>query len=107
MTPKDCPKFIKCSAPICPLDADWRKRVLFNEDPTCFYLMQSVKKDAEAAFKVAGLEVLYLEMKRAYQPLTSTRQPLKNALAVAMLSGLRMTRIIPRAIKPEEGGGHE
>ena len=28
----DCPKYETCSAPICPLDKDWKLRVLCIED---------------------------------------------------------------------------
>ena len=32
-TMEDCPRFIKCSAPICPLDEDMKRRVrLVGED---------------------------------------------------------------------------
>ncbi len=104
MTPENCPKFLECNAPICPLDVDWQKRVLIKEDATCFYLTESVKQDAEAVFKAAGLGVLYLEMVRAYQPITSRWERVKNALARAKLTGSRMTKTLPKAIKPEEGG---
>jgi len=43
----DCPKYEKCEAPICPLDADWRERTHLQEDRICFFLSESVKEGAE------------------------------------------------------------
>lgn len=39
----DCPKFQRCSAPVCPLDQQWRERRQTSEDPVCFYLQEAVK----------------------------------------------------------------
>lgn len=30
-----CPKFIKCDAPLCPLDKDIQERVYSEGEPTC------------------------------------------------------------------------
>ena len=40
---KICPKFEQCSAPICPIDPEWQKRVYKKGDPVCFYLRQHAK----------------------------------------------------------------
>jgi hypothetical protein len=32
---KGCPKYYRCSAPICPLDPDFKKRVYVNGEPGC------------------------------------------------------------------------
>jgi hypothetical protein len=32
---KMCPKFYRCSAPICPLDIDYKKRVFIEGDLEC------------------------------------------------------------------------
>jgi len=50
---KDCPKYDTCSAPICPLDPDWRLRAHNPEDRVCPYLLESVK--ADAAERLRGL----------------------------------------------------
>jgi len=38
-----CPKYGSCSAPICPIDEHWSKRVYVDGDPTCPYLREWVK----------------------------------------------------------------
>jgi len=44
----ECPKFESCSAPICPLDAQWRMRAHNPGDRICFYLREAVKPSADA-----------------------------------------------------------
>lgn len=53
--PSKCPKFSTCNAPICPLDRDWYLRINRNKDSVCYYLIESVKDDAEARFDRAQL----------------------------------------------------
>ena len=91
-TPESCPKFLKCNAPICPLDADWQKRILRSEDPTCFFLTESVKHNAETVFEGAGLKELYSAMVFAYPSITAQHPRIQKALERAKLSGFRMTR---------------
>jgi hypothetical protein len=98
-TPESCPRFLKCNAPICPLDLDWQKRVLLNEDPTCFYLTESVKHGAENVVEGAGLENLYEAMVRAYLPITAWHARIRKALERSKLSGFRMTRLPPSCRK--------
>jgi len=91
-TPESCPRFLKCNAPICPLDADWQKRVLHRDDPTCFFLTESVKHNAETVFKGAGLKELYSAMVFAYPFITAQHPRIQKSLERAKLSGSRMTR---------------
>ncbi len=42
----DCPKFDQCSAPICPLDADWERRSHLDGERVCFYLTEHSKQAA-------------------------------------------------------------
>lgn len=104
-TPESCPKFLKCNAPICPLDAEWRKRVLHSDDPTCFYLTESVKNDAASVFQVAGLGELYAVLLRVSHLITARHPRIRNALERAKLTGFRMTRSMTKGIKA--GGEHE
>lgn len=45
-----CTKYMSCSVPICPLDEDWRKRTMSNEEGVCFFMNESVKPGAKARF---------------------------------------------------------
>lgn len=44
----DCPRFQRCSAPLCPLDPDWRIRSYHRDDPRCRYLCASARADGRA-----------------------------------------------------------
>ena len=41
---EDCPRFDRCSAPICPLDADWRHRAHLTGEPICVFLREAAKQ---------------------------------------------------------------
>jgi hypothetical protein len=43
MRPEICPRFEACSAPICPLDNEWRKRRMLKRERTCHYLREVSK----------------------------------------------------------------
>jgi hypothetical protein len=53
-TPQDCPRYNRCSANVCPLDADWRKRTHVRGDEICFFLTESVKDNATGNFASLG-----------------------------------------------------
>ncbi|HUW76534.1 MAG TPA: hypothetical protein VMV70_07605 [Gallionella sp.] len=104
-TPESCPRFLKCDAPICPLDADWRKRILLSDDPTCFFLTESVKHGAETVFEGAGLKELHSAMAVACPSITARHSRIQKALERAKLSGSRMTRF--QADAQRKGREHE
>lgn len=91
-TPKSCPRFLKCNAPICLLDAERQKRVLLSEDPICFFLTESVKHGAETILEGAGLKELHSAMVLAYPSITAQHPRIQKALERAKLSGSRITR---------------
>ncbi len=45
--PSDCPEYIRCSAPICPLDLDWRLRTYDKGEATCLFLRETLKQGAD------------------------------------------------------------
>jgi hypothetical protein len=88
----DCPKFQSCNAPICPIDPAWTQRLNLREDPTCFYLSESVKHGSQASFERAGLGKLY-EGIHGVTPAIARRHPrIKSALERAQYTGSRMAR---------------
>jgi hypothetical protein len=94
-TMQDCPKYLACSAPICPLDADWRKRYHASGDRVCFYLAEAQKVDAKAIFDSAGQGELFRAMQRATPAIVAGSATLKRALERAALTGSRMDRPAP------------
>lgn len=53
--PRECPRFERCSASVCPLDEKWRERSHLRDDRVCKFLTEAIKKpftsDAEDASK--------------------------------------------------------
>lgn len=50
---RDCPRFDRCSATVCPLDADWRERVYTKADRTCAWMLEAAKPNGEATIRGA------------------------------------------------------
>jgi hypothetical protein len=98
MTPKHCPKWEKCNAPICPLDLDNLKRVMQNDDAVCFYLIEAVKTDAVAIFKGAGREELFELVSQAIPTLSGRWGRIRRKLEGAKLTGCRMARTFPSEV---------
>ncbi|CAM8376515.1 hypothetical protein MCECIE61_00633 [Candidatus Methylopumilus planktonicus] len=92
MNISDCPKYEKCSAPICPLDKDWKIRVLCIEDSTCFYLLESVKDTSTTHFELAQLGVLHERICEVRDDICTTHKRISNKVKAAKNSGSRMAR---------------
>jgi len=92
LTPQNCPKYDTCSAPICPLDKDWKLRVLCNEDSTCFYLLESVKDASATHFELAQLGVMYERIYEVRDDICTTHKRISNKVEAAKNSGSRMAR---------------
>ena len=48
LRPDGCPKFERCNANVCPLDADWCRRVHLRGEPVCLWLREWSKAGGEA-----------------------------------------------------------
>ena len=89
--PKQCPKHSKCSAPLCPLDSDWEKRVMHKDDRTCFYLNEASKPEAAKRFKGRKDEFIF-QIAYSQMPLMKKHSStLKKRLEKASLTGSRIT----------------
>lgn len=88
----DCPKYETCSAPICPLDEDWKSRVLCNEDSTCFYLLESVKDASKTHFELAQLGVMYEKICEVRGDICTIHKRISNKVEAAKNSSSRMAR---------------
>lgn len=90
MCPENCKRFLKCNAPICPLDKDWRLRKLKNEDSTCMYLLESVKDGAEARFEASQLAEVYKTIAVVSDEIFSQFSHIKNKADKARFTKSRM-----------------
>ena len=76
----DCPKFDKCSAPICPLDPDMFERTHLPGERVCFYLREYSKLHHRAAFWCVTPRKLGERVAQVYPGLLVRHASLKSTL---------------------------
>lgn len=57
--PQSCPRYDKCSAPLCPLDLEWRRRNHLQGERVCYFLREAVKDGAATRFKATANEEIF------------------------------------------------
>lgn len=50
MSPRDCPRYDGCNAPICPLDHDWHRRGVEPGEAVCPYLRETARPDVRTRY---------------------------------------------------------
>lgn len=76
MTSK-CKRFNSCNAPICPLDKDFLNHVHLQDEPTCYYLREAVKKGGLFRVREAIGTSASLQVKMCLNLVLSTHRPPK------------------------------
>lgn len=97
MTPRACPKFIGCTAPLCPIDADWRRRTMFASERVCFYLAEASKEGAAARFRGGTDEGTYLQAAQTMPAMVEAVGTLRRTLRRTALTPSRVGRRPPAA----------
>ena len=91
----ECPKFNKCSAPVCPLYKSIYEQEHLENERACYYLLEAQKIDSEVNFDQSGLGELYEAMVRATHEVFAKPERnkyLQKQLLKAATSGSRMAR---------------
>lgn len=58
MTPADCPHYDTCSAPICPMDSDWRQRNMLKDEQVCLYIRKASRgEDVPVSLEVVKAQI--------------------------------------------------
>ena len=57
---EDCPKYNHCDAPLCPLDPEWKRRKMIQDENLCHYLCEASKHGAKARFAGRHDEDIFL-----------------------------------------------
>jgi hypothetical protein len=76
----DCPKWLNCSAPICPVDEQYISRVHIAGEKICFYLNEYAKPHARANLKGCIAEEHYQAIAEAYPKIIDRYVPISKAL---------------------------
>jgi len=98
-SPKQCPKFNQCNAPICPLDKDSHKRKHISGDKCCMYLLEAGKANPKHTFKGAGLSNMLEAIEVVKEGILSSHAPIKRAYKRAESTPSRMQPKFLRATK--------
>jgi hypothetical protein len=98
MRMEDCPKFNRCSAPICPLDPDVLSRTYLPGEPVCLYMREFVKPDAKDRFQGAQRGDLYDHLSHSLETLLDRYAPLRKALKRASKTGSKLGKQPGRSI---------
>lgn len=99
LCPNQCSKFIKCNAPVCPLDTEWQKRKHISGDKCCFYLLESSKTNAKLIFEGAGLSKVLEAIEVVKERILSSHASIKRNYQRAKSAPSRMQPIFLRATK--------
>ena len=72
---KKCPKFVKCNAPLCPLDPDVEQRVYVKGEPVCEQSIEIIKGILGINFESRYKKFIQicLEKEARFTPLTNAK----------------------------------
>ena len=94
--PSLCPRYERCSAPICPMDPDWQRRTHLKGEAVCGLLLELSKTNGEATLRgVLRAEVADAVVTHAPDML-ARYAPLRRASEKAATSGSRLANLFSR-----------
>ena len=76
----DCPKFISCSAPICPLDREWKLKSYLDGERVCYYLTEHSKEAAKPILAGGLTAEHYQAIKQGYPKIIAAHPRIKRQL---------------------------
>jgi len=76
-----CPKFESCSAPICPLDDDWKLRSHLDGERVCYYLTEYSKEAVRPILKEGLAAEHYEAIAEHYPRIVALHPPIKWQLS--------------------------
>ena len=86
LKPFDCPKFEPCSAPICPLDVEWRERTYRKGEAVCHFMRMHAKNALQGQKAGSVPEEMVETVVTVFQEICDRYAPLKTSLERAALS---------------------
>jgi hypothetical protein len=95
MRPSNCPKFDKCNAPICPLDANHLQSCHIEGERICLYLRESVKPAAQAILEATLPGGMLAIIHEAAPGIVSRWGSIRRGLEHASLTGSTIARQPP------------
>lgn len=90
ITPERCPRFQSCSANICPLDPDWRKRSHLQGEPVCGMLRELVKPNGAATLATTTAAELVSTIADALPEISASNFDIRAQLTRSAKTGSRI-----------------
>ena len=104
--PALCPRYDRCSAPVCPLDPEWRLRSHLKGEPVCGLLLELSKTGGEATLR-GFLPAQVAQVAITLAPaLLARHAPLRKAWEKASKTGSRLA-LLARRRATESGADHD
>ena len=85
-----CPRYSSCSAPICPLDPDWRDRAHLHGERICGLLAEYVKTDGRRNLASAVPSELVQTLAEVLPEIRASCSDIRHKLNVASRTGSRI-----------------
>ena len=84
ISPEFCPKFIKCSANICPLDRDWKQRKHLKGERVCYFLRKyTVKGNLEGRYPLVFKKVIAREHPKILSLISDIKKQCERSAKIA------------------------
>ena len=90
----DCPKFESCSAPICPLDPDWKRKPHLDGERVCCYLTEYSKLAARPILRGVLAAQHYQAIKEGYPKVIAAHPRIKRQLQRSSSKPARYGKLI-------------
>lgn len=99
-----CPRYDRCSAPICPLDPDWRLRSHIENESVCGLLLELSKKDGEATLRACLPGEVAQAVTTLAAPILIAHGPVRRACEKAAKTGSRLKNWHARLAPAKQAG---
>ena len=98
-----CPRWDRCSAPLCPLDPEWRRRTMQPSESTCAYLRELAKPDGRATLARCLPSDMVDRLALTAPAMIATVGPLRRALRRVSGRPSRLASFLDRQREPRHG----
>jgi len=98
VNPRNCPRWDRCSAPLCPLHSDWRRTKMLPNEPVCLYLRELAKPGGRDTLDRFPPREMVDRITEVTPAMIATAGPLRRALRRASLSGSNLQNFLNRRL---------
>jgi hypothetical protein len=106
---RSCPNWESCNAPICPLDADWKKRNMLRGEAVCRYLREYAKvtsgKASNYFFQGSLPEEVQKVIAKAYPDILASHGRINSAMKRAAKTPSKLGLVPGVAVEKQNNGG--